>query len=252
MRRPRIAMPADTLIEATDIINERNADYAPRMAVNAVLKSGGIPIILPNSDPANVPAYLESFDGILFLGGYDVDPTFYQEEPELKLGKTYIPRDRFEVELVRQAYQAGKAIFGICRGLQVINVALGGTLYQDLSENPDAKLKHTQTAPGNLPTHHINVASDSRLFKIMGERPYVNSRHHEAVKRVAPHLKVTARADDQVVEAIESQDNDQVLAVQWHPENMYRHNQDMQDLFRDLVHRSMKVSENAQTLKLAN
>ncbi|ANK60588.1 gamma-glutamyl-gamma-aminobutyrate hydrolase family protein [Loigolactobacillus backii] len=236
--RPRIAMPADTLTEATNIINERNADFTPRMAVNAVLKSGGLPVILPNSAPENVADYLDSFDGVLFLGGFDVDPTFYNEEPDMNLGQTYIPRDEFEIELVKQAVAAGKSIFGICRGMQVINVALGGTLYQDLSEDPTAKLKHAQTAPGNLPTHHVTVEKNSRLYKIMGERPYVNSRHHEAVKLVAPSLNVVARSDDQVVEAVESKVNNQILAVQWHPENMYKHAVAMQDLFRDFIQRS--------------
>lgn len=252
--RPRIAIPADTLTEATKVINERNADFAPRMAVNAVLKSGGIPIILPNSAPENVTDYIDTFDGVLFLGGFDVDPTFYYEEPHMNLGQTYIPRDRFEIELVKQSLLAGKSIFGICRGMQVINVALGGTLYQDLSEDPAAQMKHSQTSPGNLPTHHVNVESDSRLFTLLGERPYVNSRHHEAVKELAPSLRSVAYADDHVIEAIESIDSDQIMAVQWHPENMYKHYTEMQDLFRDFVKRSEKLATQApqQPLKIVH
>lgn len=241
--RPRIALPADTLAEATNIINERNAAFAPRPAIEAVVKAGGVPIIFPSVDPEDVVDYMDLFDGVAFLGGADVDPTFYGEEPHEKLGVTYRKRDLFEIELLKQSVAKGKAIFGICRGMQLINTGLGGTVYQDLSENPDTTLKHNQEAAGNMPSHHVSVDPDSRLFKIIGARPYVNSRHHEAVKRLADSLKVTARADDGVIEACESIDNDQILAVQWHPENMYKHHADSKALFADLIARSQKVAE---------
>lgn len=241
--RPRIALPADTLEEATNIINERNAAFAPRPAIEAVVKAGGVPVIFPSVDPEDVVDYLPLFDGVAFLGGADVDPTFFGEEPHEKLGLTYRKRDLFEIELLKQALAKGKAIFGICRGMQLINIGLGGTIYQDLSENPEATLKHNQEAAGNMPSHHISVDPNSRLFKLVGGRPYVNSRHHQAVDKVADSLKVTARADDDVIEAFESVDNDQILAVQWHPENMYKHHADSKALFADLIARSEKVAE---------
>ncbi|GAW98259.1 gamma-glutamyl-gamma-aminobutyrate hydrolase family protein [Secundilactobacillus mixtipabuli] len=241
--RPRIALPADTLEEATNIINERNAAFAPRPAIEAVVKAGGVPVIFPSVDPEDVVDYLPLFDGVAFLGGADVDPTFFGEEPHEKLGLTYRKRDLFEIELLKQALAKGKAIFGICRGMQLINIGLGGTIYQDLSENPEATLKHNQEAAGNMPSHHISVDPSSRLFKLVGGRPYVNSRHHQAVDKVADSLKVTARADDDVIEAFESVDNDQILAVQWHPENMYKHHADSKALFADLIARSEKVAE---------
>lgn len=241
--RPRIALPADTLEEATNIINERNAAFAPRPAIEAVVKAGGVPVIFPSVDPEDVVDYLPLFDGVAFLGGADVDPTFFGEEPHEKLGLTYRKRDLFEIELLKQALAKGKAIFGICRGMQLINIGLGGTIYQDLSENPEATLKHNQEAAGNMPSHHISVDPNSRLFKLVGGRPYVNSRHHQAVDKVADSLKVTARADDDVIEAFESVDNDQILAVQWHPENMYKHHADSKALFADLIARSQKVAE---------
>jgi putative glutamine amidotransferase len=241
--RPRIALPADTLEEATNIINERNAAFAPRPAIEAVVKAGGVPVIFPSVDPEDVVDYLPLFDGVAFLGGADVDPTFFGEEPHEKLGLTYRKRDLFEIELLKQALAKGKAIFGICRGMQLINIGLGGTIYQDLSENPEATLKHNQEAAGNMPSHHISVDPNSRLFKLVGGRPYINSRHHQAVDKVADSLKVTARADDDVIEAFESVDNDQILAVQWHPENMYKHHADSKALFADLIARSEKVAE---------
>ena len=236
--RPRIALPADTLDEATNIINERNAAFAPRPVIEAIVKTGGLPVILPSIDPADVADYLPLFDGVAFLGGFDVDPTFFGEEPHVRLGKTYRKRDLFEIELLKQAVAADKDILGICRGLQLINVGLGGTLYQDLSEDPTAQIKHSQAAAGNQPSHHVTVTPGSTLATLTGERPYVNSRHHQAVNRVAPTLTVTAQADDQVVEALESKASDQILAVQWHPENMYKHHAESRQIFQNFVDRS--------------
>lgn len=241
--RPRIAIPADTLTEATNVINERNAPFAPRPAIEAIVKSGGVPVILPSVDPKFVEDYIDLFDGIIFAGGFDVDPTFFGEEPHQKLGATYRKRDLFEIALLKESIKANKAIMGICRGMQIINVGLGGTLYQDLSENPDSFIKHSQNAPGNLPSHHVNVAKDSTLFNLVGERPYVNSRHHQALKDIAPSLKVVATADDHVPEAVESIDGNQILAIQWHPENMFKHYEYSQKIFADLIARSKKVAE---------
>ena len=236
--RPRIAVPADTLTEATNVINERMAPYAPKPIIEAIVKSGGVPVILPSVDPQFVPDYIDLFDGVIFAGGADVDPTFYGEEPHQKLGATYRKRDLFEIELLKESLKASKAVFGICRGLQVINVALGGTLYQDLSENPATVLKHSQDAPGNFPSHHITVSHETKPHYLMGDRPYVNSRHHQIVKKVAPNLKAVASADDGVVEALESTENDRILAVQWHPENMFKHYPESQQLFADLIKRA--------------
>lgn len=241
--RPRIAIPADTLTEATNVINERNAPFAPRPAIEAIVKSGGVPVILPSVDPKFVEDYIDLFDGIIFAGGFDVDPTFFGEEPHQKLGATYRKRDLFEIALLKESIKANKAIMGICRGMQIINVGLGGTLYQDLSENPDSFIKHSQNAPGNLPSHHVNVAKDSTLFNLVGERPYVNSRHHQALKDIAPSLKVVATADDHVPEALESIDGNQILAIQWHPENMFKHYEYSKNIFSDLIARSREVAE---------
>ncbi|PMB82998.1 gamma-glutamyl-gamma-aminobutyrate hydrolase [Limosilactobacillus pontis] len=236
--RPRIAIPADTLNEATNIINERNAAFAPRPMIEAIVKSGGLPVILPSVDPALAVEYRDLFDGVIFAGGADVDPAFFNEEPHEALGLTYRKRDLFEIALVKEAVHANKAIMGICRGMQLINIALGGSVYQDLSEDPLKTLKHDQEAPGNLPSHHINVKKDSRIFQLVGKRPYVNSRHHQALHKIAPVLRVTATADDQVPEAVESINNDRILAVQWHPENMFKHYEYSQSLFRDLIKRA--------------
>ena len=156
---------------------------------------------------------------------------------------TYRKRDIFEIALLKQSVEKGKAILGICRGMQLINVALGGTLYQDLSEDKDIYVKHSQDAPGNFPSHHANVITDSRLYELVGERPYINSRHHQALKDIAPSLRVVAQADDGVAEAVESLENDQILGLQWHPENTYKHYRDSQNIFADLIKRAKKVAQ---------
>lgn len=247
--RPRIAIPADTLTEATNVINNRNAPYAPRPLIEAIVKSGGVPVIFPSVDPKFIEDYIDMFDGIIFAGGVDVDPTFYNEEPHLHLGMTYLKRDIFEIELLKQAVKNGKAILGICRGMQLINVSLGGTLYQDLSENKSIYVKHAQDAPGNFPSHHANIKADSRLHQLIGERPYINSRHHQVLKQIAPTLRVVANADDGVVEAVESIDSDQILGLQWHPENTFKHYQISKNIFADLIERSKKVAEKERTAR---
>lgn len=241
--RPKIAIPADTFTESTDIINERNAAFAPLPIVEAIVKSGGLPVILPSVEPKLVTDYLDLFDGIIFAGGSDIDPTFYNEEPHEKLGQTNLLRDRFEYALVKAAVKSQKTVMGICRGMQMINVALGGTLYQDLSEMSNGTFKHSQDAPGNLPTHHVNISDHSYLSTLVGKRLYVNSRHHEAVKKVSPMLKVVARADDQVVEAVESRNDNQILGVQWHPENMFNHDSASQAIFSDLIVRAQQAQQ---------
>lgn len=142
-------------------------------------------VIFPSVEPELAVDYLGLFDGIIFAGGADVDPTFYNEEPHQQLGTTYRKRDLFEIALLKQALAADKAVMGICRGMQLINIALGGSVYQDLSEDPKKTLKHAQDAPGNLPSHHVTVDEDSRLFNLVGRRPYVNSRHHQALHEIA-------------------------------------------------------------------
>jgi putative glutamine amidotransferase len=238
---PRIAITADTLTEATNVINERDASFAPQPIIDALVKEHALPVIIPSIPPELVSHYLDLFDGIIFTGGKDIDPTFYGEEPHLGLGMTYRQRDLAEIQLLKAAVKNGKAILGICRGMQLINVALGGTIYQDNAENPIAKLKHAQLAPGNLPTHHVNTVAGSRIRKLAGDRAYVNSRHHQSLHAVAPALQVTATADDHVIEAIESVASDQILAVQWHPENMYPHDPVAQNIFHDLVARAQTV-----------
>lgn len=235
---PIIAITADTLIDHSPMINQHNADMAPSPIKEAVLAAGGVPIIFP------VPSSLEDvdvmvaalgprFDGLILPGGPDVDPTTYGQEPQPQLGRTNYLKDAFEIALVKAVLKAGKPIFAICRGLQIANVAMGGTLYQDLQGV--ATIKHIQAAPGNFPTHHVKCVPASRIASLVGTSSFVNSRHHQAVAQPAPGLSVTAQAQDGVIEALEGE---HFLGVQWHPENLWQQDPTQFSLFTDLVARA--------------
>ncbi|GEO70210.1 gamma-glutamyl-gamma-aminobutyrate hydrolase family protein [Levilactobacillus acidifarinae] len=235
--RKLIGITADVLFETTPVINEKHADFVPRDAVNAVLATGGIPVSLPHLPADQVDGLLSRLDGIIFTGGPDIDPTLFGEDPVPALGLTYRPRDLFEVALAQHAVAQHIPILGICRGMQIINVALGGTLYQDLaSQYPsDYRIQHHQQAPGNLPTHHVTVGP-SALQRAVGPHPFVNSRHHQAIKTPAPGVRVVARANDGVIEGIETP-NVNVQGVQWHPENMWAEDPRQRALFQAFVDR---------------
>jgi putative glutamine amidotransferase len=194
--------------------------------VESVRRAGGEPRVLdPVKDsPDRVAAEI---DGLLLTGGVDVDPARYGEErhPTVNLEPD---RDAFEFALLSQAREARLPVFGICRGLQVMNVAMGGTLVQDIPSQSPGSLEHTIASPPCAIAHEIWVSRGSRLWNLMQEKMAggdgcsVNSRHHQAVKQVAPGFEVTATAPDGVVEAIECATSTFCLGVQWHPENFWR------------------------------
>lgn len=234
----RIAITADTYPYASEVTNLVEAPFAPRGLVEVLARLGAVPVILPDVAGVRGEAYVEMFDGLILPGGADVDPTLFGEEPVWKIGRTNYKRDLFELALFRAFYQAGKPIFGICRGCQLINIALGGNVYQDLpSENPQCTIRHSQGAPGGYPTHHVELQPGSSLYGTLGPRAFVNSRHHQAIRRVAEGLEVTAEAPDGVAESVESHDHRQVVAVQWHPENMWQEHPEMEQLFADFLKR---------------
>ena len=240
MKKPIIAISADSLTEPSPVINENFADFAPRDLKEAIIESGGIPIILPFPEDIRLAssfaqAAVDLFDGLIIPGGPDIDPTLFGQEPIHELGRTAYQRDAYEISLAEAAKASGKPVFGICRGLQLLNVAFGGTLYQDLqAQHQEAFIKHAQAAPGHFPTHHVGLVPGSQAYEVFGEMAYVNSRHHQAVKDLADLFVVTGRAQDGVIEAIESQDG-LISAVQWHPENMRQHDEKQLALFEKFI-----------------
>lgn len=187
--------------------------------IEAVEKAGGIPLILPPvHNRASFPVSI--CQGLLFSGGGDPEPRLYGEEDHPRLGSVDRDRDYWEIYLIRRAVRQKIPVFGICRGLQIINVALGGSLYQDLPGQAGI-YGHNQDKPAEKVSHRVWVEEGTLLYKIIKrKRIWTNSLHHQAVKVVAPGLLVSARTEDGVVEALESPGGSFLLAVQWHPERL--------------------------------
>jgi putative glutamine amidotransferase len=186
------------------------------------------------ADASHVRA--EDFDGILFTGGEDVDPSFYGEEKQHENVHAHPPRDEFEFALLEAALARRAPILGICRGAQMINVKFGGTLYQDLKGDAKPQLEHRQTdlgTPRQEATHTVLVTDEeSRLGGIVQGTCRVNSMHHQAVKRLGRGLKVTARSEDGFVEALEAAEEYPFLvAVQWHPEELVNNSSEQREIF---------------------
>ena len=237
MSKLRIAITADTYPYASDVTNLVRAPFTARGLVDIINELGALPVVLPDVPGAKGEDYVDLFDALIIPGGPDADPTFYGEEPSRHIGSTNYKRDVFEAEIFKAFYKAGKPIFGICRGCQFINILMGGSVYQDLAaDNPDSYIRHSQGADGSYPTHHVEIAKGSSLYKSLGATAYVNSRHHQGIKKVGEGLTVTAKAADGVVEAIETADG-QIVAVQWHPENMWQEHAEMRRLFEDFIGR---------------
>lgn len=208
----------------------------------AVLAAGGLPVLLPVTlDRQAIESYFKLLDGLLLSGGEDLDPSFYGEEPLRGLGTVCPERDVFELELCRLFLTSPKPILGICRGLQVLNVALGGTLFQDLRSQWPGSLEHHQKAPKNWATHKVTVEASSLLREILAvPEVRVNSFHHQSVKAVGRSLRAVAWARDGVVEGVE-RDGGFVLGVQWHPERLWEKQEEQQRLFAAFVEEARRI-----------
>jgi putative glutamine amidotransferase len=241
--RPLIGIPAQTL-QAIDGIPEglphswvMNSRY-----YQATAAAGGAPVMIPlfDEDLATLRALYDRLDGILLAGGVDMDPCTFGDAPHPKLGRTDPARDAVEIALARWAVDDRKPILGLCRGLQVMNVALGGTLFQDIEAQVPGALKHdyypTAGFERDHPAHLVAIADGSRLAAAFGVPDVtVNSMHHQAVREVAPALHVSARAPDGLIEAVESGTDHFLVGVQWHPEMFEPSDPRTRRLFRDFI-----------------
>ncbi|PAK85179.1 gamma-glutamyl-gamma-aminobutyrate hydrolase family protein [Lentilactobacillus parakefiri] len=227
----KIGIASNHLIHPTERFGTNFVDYIQRDYVTGLRQAGTLPIVLPLGDPKDAEDYISGVDGLLLSGGQGVTPILYGEEPLAGVAETDIYRDQFEIALIKAAQKAGKPVLGICRGMQVINVALGGNLYQDIYQQAGATEKHNQYPTSwEIPTHHVTTTDDSWLREILGKRFAVNSFHHQGIHEPGSQLKVVAKSDDQVVEGIESSDG-RIIGVEFHPEMMRATHPEFQKIF---------------------
>ncbi len=237
MKKPIIGINSSRVIKqetaySHSVIESLSNDY-----VESVIKAGGIPIILPIlSDEESIRMQIELLDGVMLSGGVDINPLLYNEEPSPKLGYIYPDKDTFDILIVKIACELNKPVLAICRGHQILNIAFGGTLYQDLSDMEGCYIKHQQQTKDGAVTHTINIIEDSILYSILGNSTISNTFHHQAIKDLAPGFKVTAYSKDNVIEAIEKCDGKFVIGVQFHPEIMTTYNdKNMLKLFEAFI-----------------
>ena len=198
--------------------------YGEQSMAFAVEKAGGIPLLLPLPEDleSSVGDLVDAVDTVILSGGSDLSPASYGEDLQDERWAGQPGRDAFEIAVARRCIEQGKRLLGVCRGLQVINVALGGSLWQDLvTMRPDSEVHRSQDQYDAL-GHDVEVTPDTLLARLIGDgRRYVNSVHHQGIRRVAAGLQVWAVGDDGVIESVGDPDNSELLAVQWHPEWMH-------------------------------
>lgn len=185
--------------------------------------AGGIPIMLPLTVEETILERLaETLDGFLFTGGQDVSPELYGEEKLPECAECHVERDTMERILIGKVLAFNKPFLGICRGIQILNAVLGGTLYQDLPTQHPGKIEHHMNPPYDRAVHHVILKESTPLYEILGTRELgVNSYHHQAIKELSPKLEIAAVSEDGLVEAVYMPDKDFVMALQWHPEFSY-------------------------------
>jgi putative glutamine amidotransferase len=205
--------------------------------ISSVIQGGGIPVVIPLVDDEAAKTLVSKCDGFILSGGEDVDPHSYGEDPDPMLRKTNGARDQMELSVVKYAEESKKPVLGICRGIAMLNAALGGTVMQDIESQYEDPIKHYQTADRPDPTHVVEVSQGSELARIFGtDSVRVNSMHHQAVGTLADTLSATATAPDGIVEGLEGTYEDwYVLAVQWHPEEMAAEDEAMHKLFKTFI-----------------
>ena len=188
--------------------------------VNSVLMNGGVPYLIPVTDNVEVLRQIVAqLDGIIFTGGEDFAPAYFGEEEHEHLGEVNVTRDTYDLTLFKLASDRNIPTLGICRGLQLINVGMGGTLYQDLPSEKPSDINHRQSEAGTVATHSVSVVEGSLMHQILGQKEVqVNTFHHQAIEKLAPGLKIVGWANDSVPEMIEAYPHRQIIGTQFHPE----------------------------------
>ena len=245
MKKPIIAITSSMDLNPDRLNDNRtmvSLDYS-----NSVINSGGIPVILPITDNFEViKEQVKYFDGLILSGGGDPDPNLYGEDCLQELGDITPERDTFELAILEEFLKTKKPILGICRGLQLMNVFYGGTLYQDI-KYVDTNIQHKQKWLADLPTHDINILENNILFEIFGKKARTNSFHHQIIKDLGRELTSIATANDGVIEAIQNKNYPFFYGVQWHPEIMAsRGNLGMKKIFDKFIESCKNLEKQKQ------
>ncbi len=236
MKKPIIGISTGFLVMENSKFAGMKRVYVNKDYTDAVEKAGGIPLLLPPLIcEDSVQWYIHVCDGFLFSGGADVNPVFYGEEPLPALEPFDSELDKAHLFLMEKILEADKPLLAICRGHQLLNVVCGGTLYQDMSEIPGQTICHNQPSSRGDRIHHVKIAGDSILYKLFGETLFVNSYHHQSIKKAGRELRVVASSSDGVVEAVQMEKATFVVGVQWHPEMLLTDSDDMLPLFKELI-----------------
>ncbi|EJN93860.1 gamma-glutamyl-gamma-aminobutyrate hydrolase family protein [Streptococcus ratti] len=204
--------------------------YTPSGYVKGVQEAGGLPLVIPVSEPDFAASYVSMVDKLILTGGQNVDPVFYGEEKDTSDDDFYLARDLFEFALVEEAIKQEKPIFSVCRGTQLMNIALGGTLNQDIEH-------HWQDKPSDYLSQNMLIKADTALEKIYGTSTSINSFHHQSIKRLADDLEVIAYdpADDTIEAVMSTNPAITFLGVQWHPEFLLESREEDRKLFKYVV-----------------
>jgi len=221
-KKPKIGIT----LSATDRFNEwrwpsrHGFDYLKRDYHKAVINAAGIPVLLANIPKfIAIEEYVDLIDGLLVSGGEDLHPKYFGQKPHKSITLSAAERDEFEIKIIKLALKKNIPVFGICRGFQVINIAMGGTIFQDLSCAPFKTLNHADPREIGNVFHKVKIEKNSLLFEVIGkEYIEVNSSHHQIIDKIGKKLKETAYSSDGVIEGLEGPDFRFLLAVQWHPE----------------------------------
>lgn len=226
---------------------QNQRQFVPQAYIQTVEYYGGIPIILPcTQDEEAYSCYGRQCDGFLFCGGDDVTPLLFGEELMTERGATDYRTDQFHITLMKYLLSLKLPILAVCRGMQILNIALGGTIYQDLSLRWPVSMNHMQlSCDRSDPCHRITVLKDSILSNIFSENELVNSFHHQCIRILGAELNISAVASDGIIEAIESDHLPFVVGVQWHPECMWKTSASMGELFSVFIEKS-KNAKNLQ------